>query len=72
MVQYIMVEERLNDPNLGEYLSFGIAALKNGEQIILVSDISTNKNDVLKLAERCSKEKLSPVHLYDVVEDYLN
>ncbi len=72
MVQYIMVEERLNHPNLGEYLSFGIAALKNGEQIILVSDISTNKNDVLKLAERCSKEKLSPVHLYDVVEDYLN
>ena len=71
MVQYIMVEERLNHPNLGEYLSFGIAALKNGEQIILVSDISTNKNDVLKLAERCSKEKLSPVHLYDVVEDYL-
>lgn len=72
MVQYIMVEERLSHPNLGEYLSFGIAALKNGEQIILVSDISTNKNDVLKLAERCSKEKLSPVHLYDVVEDYLN
>jgi len=72
VVQYIMVEERLNHPNLGEYLSFGIAALKNGEQIILVSDISTNKNDVLKLAERCSKEKLSPVHLYDVVEDYLN
>jgi len=72
VVQYIMVEERLNHPNLGEYLSFGIAALQNGEQIILVSDISTNKNDVLKLAERCSKEKLSPVHLYDVVEDYLN
>lgn len=35
-------------------------------------DISTNKNAVEELADKCNKFSLSPVHLADVIEDFLD
>ena len=51
---------------------YGIAALKgNNEIICAVQDITTVKEKALWLAKRCEQLSLSPIHLKDVVDDYL-
>lgn len=52
---------------------YGIAVLNlTGETIDSISDISCDKTECEKLAELFNKEKLSPIHFYDAVEDWLN
>ena len=57
--------------------SFGIAAYAdpeaNGTAIILasVSDISADKKKIEALARRATFLQLSPLHLKDVIEDFL-
>ena len=36
-----------------------------------IKDISTNKKKVERLVELCNKNKLSPIHLDDVIDDFL-
>ncbi len=66
--QYVLVEEQLFTPELGEYRSFGIRT-KNGEDF--VSDVSTDRAFVSELVERCNREEVSPIHLRDIVVDAL-
>ena len=42
-----------------------------GRVIVSVRDITTDKEGLLALAEACNRLSLSPIHLYDVIEDYL-
>ena len=51
-----------------EYIVYGIRY--NGEYCF--EDISTNKTAVEELADACNKFSLDPIHLGDVVEDFLN
>ena len=59
------------------HVTYGIAArvpsgIGNvGSTIVAVSDISTDVAKVDALIERCNRLALSPVHLHDVVEDFL-
>ena len=38
---------------------------------IIIEDISTNKRKIEELIALCNKLCLSPLHFYDVVEDFL-
>lgn len=69
--RYTAVCEKLYSDELGEYESYGIEIRKNGELVCRVSDISTDKDELERLAELCEREELSPIHIYDVIEDFL-
>ena len=51
-----------------EYVVYGI---KYNDEYCF-EDISTNQKPVEELADDCNKFSLDPIHLADVVEDFLN
>lgn len=73
--RYISVEETLSSPYLGQYLSYGIAALRRfpggWERVGFVSDVSPDKALADRLAAWFTQEQLAPCHLLDVIEDSL-
>ena len=75
-ITYEIIEEiRLIDAGLQK--TYGIAAhskaQSNGEAICLcfVKDITTDKDKLSQLVQRCNSYHLSLLHLDDVVEDFL-
>lgn len=60
------------------YLSYGIAAYVDAEtseakQVIAhMPDVSPNRSALEPLVQMCNMLGLSPIHLVDVVEDFLN
>ena len=57
-------------------ISFGIAVYSDpeseGTATILesVGDISSNRQNLLELIDKCNSLELSIIHLYDVIEDF--
>lgn len=55
---------------------YGIALIEGNSRGFsicgFVSDISTDKAEVLELIARFNRLKLSPVHFFEAVEDFLN
>ena len=68
---YEAVRQELRSDELGEYVTYGIRASSNEQQIAFVSDVSTDKQAVQHLAELCTSDQLDPIHLNDIVEDFL-
>lgn len=60
---------------LGRYTAFGIAAQKRApdgwRQIAFVPDICTNTQQAQRLAQLCTQGQLEPIHLMDVIEDFV-
>ena len=72
MYQYLPTENHLFTEELGHYTSFGIDVTdKDGETILSVPDVSPNQCTVTHLCFLCTKLKLDPIHLFDVLEDNL-
>ena len=75
MFEYRAFEEELTLPDVGNYTAYGIKVFEiseSGERcIISLPDVSTDKAFVEALAYLCNKEELSPMHLFDVAEDFL-
>lgn len=71
MVRYIAVSEKLETPELGRYVTYGIAGFDSGDidtsPVIFISDVSTDAIFVSRLAEICTLEQLHPNHLLDVI-----
>ena len=59
-----------------EIATYGISVWlrQSGEsvEVCSVKDISPDKRAVLELAECCQRGQLSPMHLMDVIEDFLS
>lgn len=70
---YQAVRELRDDPEIGQYLTYGIRAsrrtMRNWEQIELLHDVTTEGPVAEKLAELFTLHQLSPIHLRDVIED---
>ena len=71
MLSYVPKLEKIHNPEIGSYSSFGIAVYQDKKLILFVSAISTEEALVTNLAMHCSQQQLSPTHLYDVIEDFL-
>ena len=58
-------------------IAYGIAMYAHIEHtgtssiVATVCDLSADKESVLELINACNEGNLLPIHLYDVVEDYL-
>lgn len=76
-VSYGMIEETYSLGNETR-TSYGIAAYADPELdgtatvTASVHDITSNKKKLEGLIHKCNRLGLSTVHLYDVVEDFLN
>jgi len=75
-----VIYERIRGITVSEgkhYTTYGIAArIPCGSEqacitIAAISDISTDAAIVDALIERCNRLALSPIHLHDIVEDFL-
>lgn len=72
MFQYRLFNETLNSSEIGEYKATGIMVLdENENELIKMSDVSTNEDDVKKVVDLCNQEQVEPIHLYDILEDFL-
>ena len=75
MYKYLTFKETVTTPGIGTYIAYGIICIKIEKHEISciksVSDISTIKELVEKIAERCNSLEVSPLHLLDVIEEFL-
>lgn len=71
MVRYEIETKILPDDNRKEYVTYGIKVYDENGLINAVSDISVNYDDVKKLCNRLNECELDPIHLSDVIEDFL-
>ena len=75
MFEYEVCEENLYHEDIGEYVSYGIKAFSISmncrTEIAFVSDVSVDKTAVRNLCKKCTLGNLHPIHLMDVVEDFL-
>ncbi len=55
--------------------SYGVAlCVNNGEVTMIlkvVPNISSSKRDLSRFVKLCNRLSLSPIHFYDVIEDYI-
>ena len=65
----------LGDSNCISYgiAAYADAATSNTKNVIAyVRDITSNKVEIEALVQKCNAFGLSPIHLVDVIEDFLN
>ena len=70
--RYILVEEQ-NEERL---LVYGIAFVgeklsKNAPELYRVSNVTCDKKAMKALVQRCNSLHLSPIHLNEVIDDFL-
>ena len=68
-MNYIINETKIKNENNKEISTYGITYINKPNMVI--SDISINKKKVENLVELCNKNNLSPLHLMDVIDDFL-
>ncbi len=72
---YQVVKENLYNRDIVHYISYGIKILRvsHGKlhELKTVADVSTNKALVKQLATLCTRGQLSPIHLMDVIDDFI-
>lgn len=73
MIRYQTYGEKMNSSDLGEYFSFGIAAVcvteDKQEELFRIPDVSVDESLVKRICDLCTAEQLEPIHIYDVIED---
>lgn len=73
MYLYVPLEEHLHSNEIGDYLSFGLILKdENGRELVKISDISTDEAFITEMCQLFNIHQLSPIHLLDVIEDFLN
>ena len=55
-----------------KHIGYGIALKSNGTQCaVSFSDITLDRDKAARLVKLCNKLQLSPIHLKDVIDDFL-
>ena len=68
---YLVLSQTLKNEDGDEYIAYGITVMSGEEEILTISDISTNYEEIRRLAEICTNDGLDPIHINDVIEDFL-
>jgi hypothetical protein len=73
--EYLVFPEICSHPDYGSYCSYGILSYQlqdgNRQLIMTVHDISTKQDFTEQLAKRFTRQQLSPIHLLEVLPDFL-
>ena len=65
---YQVYEEKLVNEEGERYITYGIACDEKG---VTVSDVTLNRDKLECFVNLINMEELHPIHLMDVIEDYL-
>ena len=71
------ITEEIYELNGEKRTAYGIALYANsdsdGTATVLLSaqDVSANKESLEALVEACNRLELSPIHFFDIIEDFL-
>lgn len=68
MIMYKLISKKYCIENTS-YIGYGIAMV---DETVRIEDISTEKCKVEKLIGSCNDFDVSPIHLNDIVIDFLN
>lgn len=72
MIEYKITEELLYHDDIGNYTAHGISAISvqgsKRVEILHIPDVYLNCN---KLVQLCNQYQLDPIHLMDVIEDFM-
>lgn len=77
MVHYDYIREECSDSETGDYISYAIIAVRikendgavTAEEICTVHDVFLNESRAREFAGICNELGLSPIHIYDAVQD---
>lgn len=71
-VIYHVFPEKLQSPDIGTYVTYGIAVKTPTQGKQVIHDISTYRGFVEEMAELFTRAGLSPVHFDEATEDFVN
>lgn len=73
MYTYFVIHRKTNDPELGEYHTFGIAVYGQlwREPVAVLWDVALDGDLVFRMVRTFNEHCLSPLHLKDAVLDML-
>lgn len=69
--RYLPQCQTLKNDEGEEYTAYGIKVLSGEEEIETISDVSANYEDIRLFCKACTEHELDPIHIYDVIEDFL-
>ena len=69
--RYVPVQETFESDELGTYVTYGLSVKAVEEEIAFISDVSTEYEEIERLADLCTKNQLDPEQLPEVIEDFL-
>ncbi len=69
--RYVPVQEAITDDEGNRQITYGLSVRTVEDEIIYISDVSTDFEEIAKLADVCTEKGLEPIHLGDVIEDFL-
>lgn len=71
MRAYSVISESLFGEEIGEYTSFGLVCIDSGNEILRISDLSPERNDVERFCRLLNLYHIPPDDLTDYLEDFL-
>lgn len=73
MITYMVFGEKRNDPDIGTYHTYSLAAYQgvSNRPVRVLRDVSVNAEEALRLASLFNEHRLSPIHMKDAVMDLL-
>lgn len=70
MIYYKAIRETLHHADIGNYISYGIAAYDENDRLrCLIPDVCPDSSEADALAARCTREQVELSQLMDVIED---
>ena len=68
-VKYLLIEDSSEDENGRIRTSYGIEIILDGVRMRSIRDVYTDRAAAQTLIDRCNRQRLSPVHIDDVLEN---
>lgn len=74
MYCYKVMEQQAYNEYIGTFTTYGIGVWESSrpECLLRVADVTTDRVEAENLAQLCNEAGLEPIHLADVVENFLN
>lgn len=69
--RYIPIRETLSSDELGTYITYSLSVRTLEEEITFVSDVTTDFEEIERLADLCTLKELDPIHLKEIIQDFL-
>lgn len=69
--RYVPVMETAESEELGKFVTYAISVRTAENEVARVSDVSTDFEEVRRLADLCTEQELDPEQILDVIEDFL-